>query len=219
LSSVDHSFFLKHVNNKIIVILVYVDDLVLTRNNIEEINNIITLLDQHFKIKNLGDLTYFIGLDVARNSSGLHLSQHKYVLDLLHETGMLDFAPMPTPMTHSSRLISFEDFPLTETKSSTYCTLISRLIYLTNTRPDIAFCVNNLSQFLSSPTKVHQQVAFRILRYLKGNPGSGIFFNRNRSMQLRGHSEFDRATYPETIKSVTGVSIFLGESLISWKKK
>ena len=130
---------------------------------------------------------------------------------------MLDSAPMPIPKTHSSRLISFEGIPLTETESSTYRRLIDRLIYLTNTRPDIVFSVNNLNEFLSSPTKAHQQAEFRILRYLRGNPCSGIFFNHNISMQLHGYSDSNWATCPKTKKSVTSFSIFLGESLISWK--
>ena len=124
---------------------------------------------------------------------------------------MLDSASMPTPMTHSSRLISFEGIPLTKTNSSTYCKLISRFIYLTKTIPDIAFSVNNLSQFLSSPTKAHQQDVFHILRYLKSN--SSIFFNHNSSIKLCGYNDSDWATYPETRKSITGFSIFLGESL------
>ena len=87
LSSVDHSLFLKQDTNniKLTAIIVYVDDLVLTGNNIEEINHITATLHQQFKIKNLRDLTYFLGLEVARNNSGLHLNQRKYVLDLLHE--------------------------------------------------------------------------------------------------------------------------------------
>jgi len=85
---------------------VYVDDIILTGNNFEEITHITTLLHQHFKIKNLGDLTFFLGLEVARNNTSIHLSQRKYTMDLLHETGMLDCAPVPTPMVHSSQLSS-----------------------------------------------------------------------------------------------------------------
>jgi len=210
---------LKQDTNKLTAILVYVDDLVLTGNNIEEINHITAILHQQFKIKNLDDLTYFLGLEVARNSSGLHLIQQKYVLDLLHETRILDSAPVPTPMIHSSRLKSSEGILFYEKDSSTYRRLIGRLIYLTNTRPDITFSVNNLSQFLSSPTKAHQQAFFRILRYLKGNPSASIFLHRNSPIHLRAYSDSNWATCPDTGKPVTGFSNFLGESLISWKSK
>jgi len=76
----------------------------LTGNNAQEITRITTLLHSHFRIKKLGDLTYFLGFEISSNSTGLHLSQCKYTLDLLHETGMLNSAPAPTPMAQTSRL-------------------------------------------------------------------------------------------------------------------
>jgi len=215
LSSADHSLFLKRHDTNITIILVYVDAIVLTGNDCAEILNITNMLDQTFKIKNLGDLTYFLGLEVARNNSEIHLSQRKYTIDLLHEMDMQDCAPMPTPMTHSSRLSSIEAIPLNEDKTSTYHRLIGRLIYLTNTRPGIAFSVNNLSQFDSAPTKFDQQATFRILRYLKGNPGYGIFLSSSSLIHLKAYSDSDWATCPDSRKSITSFSVFLGESLIS----
>ena len=117
---------------------------------------------------------------------------------------MLDYAPVPTPMIHSSRLKSSEGTLLSEKDSSTYRRLIGKLIYITNTRPDITFSVNNLSHILSSPTKAHQQAIFRVLLYLKGNSGSGIFLHRNSPIHLRAYSDSDWATCPDTRKSVTG---------------
>jgi len=101
-------------HTKITALLVYVDDVVLAGNDNEEIAHITKLLDQQFKIKNLGDLTYFLELEVAHNKSSLHISQRKYTLDLLHETRMLNCAPMPTPMPHSSRLSSTNNIKLNE---------------------------------------------------------------------------------------------------------
>ena len=123
----------------------YVDDLVLTGNDHEEITNITSLLDTQFKIKNLEDLTYFLGLKVPRNNQGLHICQRKYVLDLLHDTGRINSALMPTPMVHSSRFSSFKGTRLTDIETYAYRRLIGKLIYLTNTWPDIGFIVNNPS--------------------------------------------------------------------------
>ena len=208
ISNANHSLFLKHSGSNTTALLVYVDDTVLTGNDKAEILHITNLLDQHFKIKNLGDLTYFLGLEVAHNSSGIHLSQRKYTIDLLHETGMQNCSPMPTPMAHSSRLSITEGTPLNGDEASAYRRLIGRLIYLTNTRPDIAFSVHNLSQFVSAPTNNHNQAAFRILRYLKGNPGFGIFLSSISSMHLKAYSDSDWATCPDSRKSVTGFSVF-----------
>jgi len=219
ISAADHSLFLKYNNDKLTVILIYVDDLVLTSDDTEEINTIIASLHHHFMIKNLGNLTYFLGLEIARNSSGLHLSQRKYTLDLLHESGMLDFALVATPMTHTSRLSPDQGSPLDADATFQYRRLLGRLIYLTNTRPDIAFVVYNLSQFISAPTTHPQQAVSRILCYLKGTPSEGLYFSHTSSLQLYGFSDFDWATCPTTRKSASGYSIYLGDSLISWKSK
>ena len=197
----------------------YVDDIVLTGKNAEEITNITILLHQHFQIKNLGDLTFFLGLEVARNNAGIHLSQRKYTLDLLHETGMLEYSLVQTPMVHSSPLSNTKGAPLAAVDSSSCCRLIGRLIYLTNTRTYIAFSVNKLNQFVSAPITVHQQAAFRILWYLKNAPGNGIFLLAASAPQLKAYSDLDWATCLETRKFVTSFNIYLGESLISWKSK
>jgi len=160
-----------------------------------------------------------LGLEIARNSSGLHLSQRKYTLDLLHETGMLDYAPVATPMTHNSRLSPGHNSPLDADATSQYRRLLGRLIYLTNTRPNIAFIVHNLSQFVYAPTTHHQQAVSRLLRYLKGIPGERLYFSHTSSLHLCGFNDSDWATCPTTRKFVTGYSIYLGDSLISWKSK
>jgi len=112
-------------------------DNILNENNPRNINNIITLFYQDFRIKNLR-LTYFLGIEVARNKIGIHLSKRKYTLDLLEETGMLACATVPTPMVHFARFYVKKGFKLNEKDSSSYRRLIGRLIYLTNPHPDIA---------------------------------------------------------------------------------
>jgi len=210
LSSVDHSLFLKHHGTNITALLLYVEYIVLTENDVEEINHVTHLLDQNFKFKNLGDHTSFLGFEVAHNKTKLHLSQRKYTLDLLNETRMLDYAPMPTPTVHYSRPSTNKGIKLIEDKSTTYRRLIGHLIYLTNMRSDITFGVNNLSQFVSAPTKDHQQAACRILRYLKNALGYGLFFQNKKCIKLKAYSDFDWATCFETRKSITGFSIYLG---------
>lgn len=105
LSSVDHSIFLEHHDTNTIVFLVYVNDIVITSNDAKKISQITHLLDQYFKIKNLKDLIYGLGHEVTRNYTSIHLSQHKYTLDLLHDTGMLDCAPHA--YTYDSILLAF----------------------------------------------------------------------------------------------------------------
>ena len=184
-----------------------------------EISAITSLLHNLFHIKNHGDLTYFLGIEVVRNATGIHLSQRKYVLDLLKDTGMLGCAPAPTPILHPVKLSTTKGTLLGDAESTAYRRLIGRLIYLTNTRPDISFFVNHLNQFVSHPTSEHHQAAMHILRYLKRTLGTGIFLHSQSLIQLNAYSDSDWATCPETRRSIAGFFVYLGESLVSWKSK
>ncbi|XP_020204935.1 uncharacterized protein LOC109790232 [Cajanus cajan] len=130
---------------------------------------------------------------------------------------MLACALTSTPTDYTTKLTSDTDTPLAD--PSPYRRLIGRLIYLTSTRPDITYAVQNLSQFVSSPTDLHYRAAFRVLRYLKQSLGVGIFFSSSSALQLKGFSDSDWAGCPETRRSVTSFSVYLGDSLISWKSK
>ncbi|PNX60021.1 retrovirus-related Pol polyprotein from transposon TNT 1-94, partial [Trifolium pratense] len=183
----------------------------------QEINRIKGILDHNFKIKDLGVVKYFLGLEVAHSKEGIYISQRKYCLDLLNDSGLLGSKPASTPLDPSIKLHqdngkSFEDISL-------YRRLVGKLLYLTNTRPDITYATQQLSQFLHNPTVTHYKAACRVIRYLKHNPGRGLLFQRNADLQLLGYSDADWAGCIDTRRSTTGYCFFLGTSLISWKAK
>ncbi|XP_019163072.1 PREDICTED: uncharacterized protein LOC109159415 [Ipomoea nil] len=120
-------------------------------------------------------------------------------------------------MIQTAKLSQDSGAPLED--NSQYRRLIGKLLYLTITRPDICFAVQQLSQFLDKPTTDHLQAAHRILRYVKNSPGQGLFFPANSSLKLRGFADSDWAACIDTRRSVTGFCMFLGEALISWKSK
>ncbi|XP_019416398.1 PREDICTED: uncharacterized protein LOC109327687 [Lupinus angustifolius] len=182
--------------------LVYVDDLILTGNDLQQISNTKIILDNKFSIKDIGQLKYFLGMKVARTTEGISLYQRKYTLDLLQEIGLLVAKPASTPMECNAKLHSKSGTPLTNI--TTYRRLIGRLLYLTHTRPVISLSVEFLSQFLSNPTDLHHKAATRVLRYLKNSPGQGILFPRNNSIVLKGYSDSDWAGCLDTRKSITG---------------
>lgn len=103
-SNCDHTLFLKHHNGKVTALIIYVDDMIITGNDIIEIKKLEEQLAAEFEMKNLGGLKYFLGIEVARSSRGIFLSQRKYVLDLLAEVGMLDFRPIETPVALNEKL-------------------------------------------------------------------------------------------------------------------
>jgi len=173
----DHSLFIKAHNSEFTAIIVYVDDIVLTGNSLAEIERIKRILHTNFHIKDLGKLKYFLGIEVAHSDKGNSLCQRKYCLDLLKDSSMLGCKPSSTPMDNSLRLhndsSSFLDDPLS------YRRLVGRLVYLTSTHPDIAFATQQLSQFMSKSTKAHHAAVVRVLQYLKGCPGKGLFFSKD----------------------------------------
>ncbi|KAK7332845.1 hypothetical protein VNO80_29601 [Phaseolus coccineus] len=216
-SSSDYSLFIKKTACTFTALLVYVDDIILAGNSMEEINSIKNSLHSSFRIKDLGQLKYFLGLEIARTKKGIHICQRKYALDILNECGMLASKPSSTPLIPDTKVL-FEDKSLLQNANS-YRRLIGRLLYLTNTRPDITFVVHLLSQFVQQPTIHHHQAAQHILRYIKANPAQGIFFAADNDIQLKAFSDSDWAACPKTRRSTTGICIFLGTSLISWKSK
>ena len=122
-----------------------------------------------------------------------------------------------TPMDTSIKLGAATGEPLSDISS--YRRLIGRLLYLTTTRPDIAFAVNQLSQFLSVPTDRHQEVVHRVLRYIKGSPGCGLFYPASNAHKLTTYSDSDRAGCIYSRKSITRYCLYIGSSLISWRSK
>ncbi|XP_019198184.1 PREDICTED: uncharacterized protein LOC109192009 [Ipomoea nil] len=196
---------------------VYVDDVVIASPDLNQVQQIKKHLDDAFHIKDLGHLKFFLGLEIARNSSGISMTQRKYTLELLEETDFIHCKPAKTPMVTSKRFSRDTDEKLEDI--SQYRRLVGKLLYLTITRPDISYATQQLSQFLDCPTNVHMQAAHRILRYIKAAPGQGLFFSATSSLQLKGFTDSDWVACPDTMRSVTGFCIFLGSSLITWKSK
>ncbi|KAJ0575491.1 putative RNA-directed DNA polymerase [Helianthus annuus] len=219
-SSCDHSLYVLSKSTVFIVLLVYVDDIVITGNNDSEIGKIKNLLSNSFQIKDLGVLKYFLGLEVVYDKFGLCLNQRKYCLELLAEFGYLGCKPVNTPIELSHIVNKQTDSDKTELVDVTnYQKLIGKLIYLSLTRPDISYAVQYLSQFMHKPLTAHLRIALRLLRYLKLSPGKGLVFKKSDSFDLTCFADSDWAKCLDTRKSVTGYCIFLGNNLVSWKSK
>ncbi|GJU97860.1 ribonuclease H-like domain-containing protein, partial [Tanacetum coccineum] len=219
-SKSDYSLFTKSESGKFMVLLVYVDDIIITGNNVDEIEKFKKYLNSKFMIKDLGKLKYFLGIEVIDTDRGLCLSQRKYCLDLLSDFGLLACKPSATPLE--------QNLTITNEPSSTdpvldnvteYQKLIGKLIYLTHTRPDISYSVHCLSQFMHKPLKSHLKIALKVLRYLKNNPGIGVHIVKQPKVSLEAFVDADWAKCVVTRKSVTGFCIKLNGSLVSWKSK
>ena len=216
-SGSDHTLFIKHQNGKVTALIIYVDDMVLTGDDPEEMTLLQQNLAAEFEMKSLGNLKYFLGIEVARSAHGISMSQRKYVLDLLTETGMLACKPASTPMDINHKLgICPNQVP---TDTGRYQRLVGRLIYLSHTRPDIAYAVSVVSQFMHAPSEEHLHAVHRILRYLKGTPGKGLLFSKHGVSSIVGYTDADWAGDQTTRKSTSGYFTFVNGNLVTWRSK
>lgn len=191
-------FYLKTVNT-FTILLVYVDDIILTGSCVKQIAKVKDYLASQFKLKDLGHLNYFLGIEIARSSAGIYIHQRKYALSLLETTGLLGAKPSSIPMEAHLKLQDSTGCALSD--ASVYRRLVGQLIYLTITRPDISYPV--LSQFMSSPTDVHWQAALKLVRYIKRAPGQGLFLSASSSLSLKAFCDADWATCPMTRRSLS----------------
>jgi hypothetical protein len=193
-----------------------VDDTVITGDDVEEIKCLKENLGRAFEVKDLGPLRYFLRIEIARSPKGIVLSQRKYILDLLVDTGMLGCQPCSTPIDKNHQISAqSEDFVNRET----YQRLVGRLIYLCHTRPDISYAMSVVRRYIHDPRTGHMEVVYRILRYLKGTPGRGLWFRKNRHLDLEGYCDVDWASSRDDRRSTSGYGVFVGGNLVPWRSK
>ena len=209
-SQYDSSLFLHTSTSGIVILLVYVDDIIITGTDCGLITKLQQRLHATFHMKDLGQLTYFLGLEVHYRSHGLFVNQHKYIQDLITLAGLEDTSSVDTPMEVNVKYRKDEGDLLEE--PTLYRRLVGSLIYLTTTRPDISYVVHQVSQFMSSPRHLHLAAVHHIIRYLRGSPSRGLFFPTDISLQLVAYSDADWAGCPDTRRSTTGWCMFLGDA-------
>ncbi|KAI3759441.1 hypothetical protein L6452_07265 [Arctium lappa] len=183
----------------------------------EEIAKLRKSLFKEFEMKDLGELKYFLGIEVLRSKQGIFMCQRKYVLDLLAETGMVDCKPADTPMIVNQKLYMKEKAELAEKER--YRRMVGKLIYLSHTRPDIAYAVGVVSQFMHQPQKAHMEAVLRIIRYLKGTAGHGVLFRSNGHLETQLYTDADWAGDKGNRRSTAGYFTLVGGNLVTWRSK
>ncbi|KAG7546558.1 Retrotransposon gag domain [Arabidopsis suecica] len=216
-SNADHTLFTKYVDGVFLGVLVYVDDILIVSNSDAAVAGFIEELKMFFKLRDLGTAKYFLGLEIARTDEGISICQRKYILELLSLTGFLGSKPSAAPMDPSVKLRKDVGVPVSD--PSAYRKLVGKLMYLQLTRPDIAFAVNTLCQFSHDPRDIHLTAVHKVLRYLKGTAGQGLFYPVDDTFDLRGYTDADWGTCKNNRRSVTGYCMFIGNSLVSWRSQ
>ncbi|KAI4380893.1 hypothetical protein MLD38_007031 [Melastoma candidum] len=197
------------------LLLLYVDDILFVGSDQRLMDRTVASLSEQFAMKDFGFPSTFLNVQIRRTSTGLFLSQEHYARRLIQHHGMENSNPTKTPL-------SPKFYPSAEGESLAdpmpFRALIGSLQYLTLTRPDITYSVNQLSQFIQCPTVVHLQ-ARRILRYLNGSAALGLPLKATDTTRLVTFADADWAACPTTRRSTTGYAVYLGSTLISWRSK
>ena len=191
--------------------------MIITGDDSTGIQELKATLTKQFEMKDLGLLSYFLGLEITSSSDGYFLSQTKYASDLLARAALTDNKIVDTPIEANGKLGISDGVLLPD--ATLYRQLVGSFVYLTVTRPDISYAVHVVSQFMSAPRSSHYVAVLRILRYVKGTIFHGLAFSSKSSPELRVYSDADWAGNPIDRRSTTGYCIYLGDSLISWRSK
>ncbi|KAH9669465.1 retrovirus-related pol polyprotein from transposon RE1 [Citrus sinensis] len=215
-SKADSSLFIFHNNDSLILMLIYVDDIVVIGNNTFLIDQLIHQLSIEFALKDLGQLHFFLGLEIRYFSGGIYVSQTKYTKDLLTKAKMLESTSLSTPMAIKEQANPIDHKPVNATE---YRRLVGGLQYLTLTRPDIVHAVNKVCQHFQTPTEANLRAVKRILRYLKGSLDYGIRFLQQSSLNITAFCDADWGGCPDTRRSTTGYCVYMGANCISWSSK
>ena len=216
-SSFDTSLFLRRSDHGTTILLLYVDEMIITGDDMQGIQDLKLFLGSQFEMKDLGPLNYFLGIEVSSSADGYYLTQAKYTSDLISRANITDSKIVDTPIEYNCRLNSHDGESLSD--ATLYRQLVGSLIYLTVTRPDISYAVHIVNQFMAAPRSPHYAAVLRILRYLKGTIFDGLHFSSHSSLTLQAYSDADWAGDPTDRRSTTGYYFMLGDSLISWRSK
>ncbi|KAI3776873.1 hypothetical protein L1987_46663 [Smallanthus sonchifolius] len=213
----DNSLFIYHHGQDVAYLLIYVDDIIPTTSSDQLRQRLMTILAGEFAMKDLGPLSYFLGISVTRTGDTLFLSQHTYAKDIIHRAGMDSCKPAATPVDTQSKLASEPDSLFHE--PTTYRSIAGALQYLTFTRPDIAYAVQQICMHMHSPCMAHWNALKRIIRYLQGTAEYGLHLRPSSALPIRAYTDADWAGCPDTRRSTSGYCVYLGNNLISWSSK
>ncbi|GJW45686.1 putative ribonuclease H-like domain-containing protein [Tanacetum coccineum] len=214
---IDQTLFIKKQKGDILLVQVYVDDIIFGSTNKELCTAFEKLMKDKFQMSSMGELTFFLGLQVTQKEDGIFISQDKYVAEILKKFNYTDVKSASTPVDLEKPLV--KDGDADDVDVHLYRSMIGSLMYLTTSRPDIMFAVCACARFQVTPKTSHLLAIKRIFRYLKGKPTLGLWYSRDSPFELVAYTDSDYAGATQDRKSTTRGCQFLGNRLISWQCK
>ncbi|GKE51677.1 retrovirus-related pol polyprotein from transposon TNT 1-94, partial [Tanacetum coccineum] len=215
--AVDLTLFTRKTGKHILLVQIYVDDIIFSLIDPKACDTFSNEMSSKFKMSMMGQMYFFLGLQVSQSPGGIFINQSKYALEILKKYGMDSCDPVDTPMV--DRLKLDEDplgIPVDLTR---YHGMIGSLMYLTTSRPDLVFAVCMYARYQAKPTKKHLEATKRVFRYLRGTINWGLWYPKDTAMALTAYADADHAGCQDTRRSTSGSAQFLRDKLVSWSSK
>ncbi|KAK4258396.1 hypothetical protein QN277_007851 [Acacia crassicarpa] len=217
-SPYEHALYTKrNEDGDIMIVCLYVDDMIFTGNNPGMFVEFKKAMTREFEMTDIGEMSYFLGVEVEQREEGIFMSQKKYAQEILNRFRMKDCKPMSTPIEKGTKLtVHSTRKPVNPTL---YKSLVGSLRYLTFTRPNIMYAVGLISRYMEQPKQDHFRTAKRILRYIKGTINHGLFYTHSQDSRIVGYSDSDYGGDIDDRKSTSGYAFHIGSAIFSWSSK
>ncbi|KAD7477200.1 hypothetical protein E3N88_00336 [Mikania micrantha] len=215
--SIDKTLFIKNVGQHKLLVQIYVDDIIFASSDLKLCDAFTELMTKNFEMSAMGELQFFLGLQIKQKPDGIFIHQSKYTKELLKKFDLQNCKPCSNPMSSTTQLDA--DLKGTSVDETLYRCMIGSLMYLTASRPDIMFATCVCARFQAAPKESHLIAVKRIFRYLQGTLSLGIWYSTGHSCKLVAFSDSDYAGCKLSRKSTSGGCQFLGNCLVSWQSK
>ncbi|GJS51344.1 retrovirus-related pol polyprotein from transposon TNT 1-94 [Tanacetum coccineum] len=214
---VDPTLFIRKTGKHTLHVQIYVDDIIFASTDTKDCDRFSNEMSSKFQMSMMGQISFFLGLQISQNPRGIFINQSKYANEILKKFDLHKSDPVDTPMVERTKLD--EDLlgiPIDQTQ---YRSMIGSLMYLTASRPDLVFVVCMCARYQSKPTKKHLEAVKRVFRYLQGTINMGLWYPKDTAMALTAYADADHAGCQDTRRSTSGSAQFLGDKLVSWSSK
>ncbi|GJW60919.1 retrovirus-related pol polyprotein from transposon TNT 1-94 [Tanacetum coccineum] len=214
---VDNTLFTKKKSSNLIIVQIYVDDIIFGSTCQDMCDDFAKIMHDEFEMSMMGELNFFLGLQIKQMEDGIFFNQSKYIKEMLKKFGLEDSKPMKTPMSSDTKLTKDEECESVD--STKYRGMIGSLLYLTASRLDIMFSVCLCARFQEAPKTSHLEAVKRIFRYIKGTTHLGLWYPKGTGIETVVYADSDHAGDYVDRKSTSGICTFVGCCLTSWFSK
>nr|GEV84656.1 retrovirus-related Pol polyprotein from transposon TNT 1-94 [Tanacetum cinerariifolium] len=215
--AVDPILFTRHVENDLLLVQIYVDDIIFASTNIDMCNEFTNQMANKFKMSMMGQMSFFLGLQISQSPRGIFIYQSKYASEIVKKYGLHSTDSVDTPMIENKKLD--EDLQGKPVDATLYRGMIGSLMYLTASRPDLIYVVCLCARYQAKPIETHLQAVKRIFGYLKGTINMCLWYSKDTDLSLTAYADADHARCQDTRLSTSGSAQFLGDKLVSWSSK